>query len=61
MDQQIEGDDDRWICDSCGESNEEKLVVYHVQRVTRMYPCDREMCLCADCADRIPHGRVVSS
>jgi len=50
---------DVWICESCGEDCEEGLVVYEIVRETRARR-DREACLCADCARRIPHGKVIS-
>ena len=50
---------DVWICESCGEDCEEGLAVYEIERETRARR-DREACLCADCARRIPHGKVIS-
>lgn len=50
---------DVWICESCGEDCEEGLVVYEIERCTRASR-DREACLCADCARRIPHGQIIS-
>lgn len=50
-----------WICECCGEDCEEALCVYEVVRITRQFPYTRGVCLCSQCADRIPHGRVVSS
>ena len=50
-----------WICEMCGDADEEGLVVYDADRITRNYPDGRCVCLCPTCADRIPHGRVLSS
>jgi hypothetical protein len=50
-----------WICECCGEDWEEALAVYVVIRVTRSCTTDRSVLLCASCADRIPHGKVLSS
>ena len=50
---------DVWICEGCGEDCEEGLVVYEIERQTRAR-CAREACLCADCARRIPHGKIIS-
>lgn len=52
---------DVWICECCGENSEEELCVYEVERVTRQFPYIRVVCLCIECADRVPHGIVVSS
>jgi len=50
-----------WICEVCGEDDEGGAVVYEVVRVTRLFPETRAMCLCSVCADRVSHGRVLSS
>ena len=50
-----------WICEACGETWEEELVVYEIKRITRAFPDDRCACLCSRCADIVPHGRVLSS
>ena len=50
-----------WICDSCYDDNEEGLAVYEIIRVTRTYPNSRYVIFCSSCADRIPHGNVISS
>ena len=50
-----------WICEACGETWEEELVVYYIKRITRAFPEFRCACLCTRCADIIPHGRVLSS
>lgn len=52
-------DEDVWICDACGDGHEEGLAIYEIIRVTRAYPVSRCVCLCADCAERVPHGRVI--
>ena len=51
---------DVWLCESCGEDNQEELAVYEIVRRTRAYRF-RGACLCAECAERIPVGRVLSS
>ena len=52
--------DDVWICEVCGETDEiEGLAVYEINRITRNVK-EREACMCATCAKRIPHGRVIS-
>lgn len=50
---------DVWICECCGEDDEEQLAVYEIVRLTRAYHF-REACLCVACASRIPHGVVIS-
>ena len=60
FEQEQEGGDEVWICEACGEDWEEPLAVYEVIRVTRSCSV-RALLLCSSCADRIPHGRVVSS
>lgn len=53
--------EDIWLCESCGETEEEGLVVYEIVRVTRAVPDgSREACLCASCESRVPHGVVIS-
>lgn len=50
-----------WTCDSCYDDNEGGLAVYEVIRVTRTCPNPRYIMLCSSCADRVPHGKVISS
>ena len=52
--------DDGWVCDTCGDCNEETLVMYSTGRVTRatIATGDKIVCLCDVCAARIPHGRM---
>lgn len=50
---------DVWLCEACGETREEGLACYEIRRHTRR----REggaVILCGACAERIPHGRVLS-
>lgn len=61
FDRAEETDNGVWICECCGEDWEEALCVYEVSRFTRRFPNSRAVCLCSPCADRIPHGRVLSS
>ena len=50
-----------WVCESCGDLNEEYLVIYATGRVTRSDPSGmNSKCLCCDCADRIPQGVIVN-
>lgn len=60
FDREEEEENGVWICECCGEDWEEELCVYEVLRVTRRVPYPRAACLCASCADRVPHGRVLS-
>ena len=49
-----------WVCDGCGEQNEEALVMWTTGRVLRSDPEGaRVVCLCDVCSARIPHGRFV--
>lgn len=51
---------DVWLCEACGETHEEGLACYEVRRVTRA-SVGSVVCLCGECADRVPFYRVVSS
>jgi hypothetical protein len=54
--------DDIWICEVCGEQDDiESLIVYEIDRITRNVKESREVCMCISCADRVPHGKVISS
>ena len=51
---------DGWVCDGCGDENEDELVMWTTGRKTRRDPNgERVVCLCSACADRIPHGVLV--
>ena len=50
---------DVWVCEACGETSEEALACYDVRRRTRAGSGSQPV-LCAACAERIPHGRVLS-
>ena len=52
-----------WVCDRCGETAEECLIMWTTGRVTRSNPSGDEyvVCLCDGCYERTPHGRVVHS
>ena len=51
---------DGWVCDACGDDNEEGLCMRTTGRVTRSDPMGkRVVCLCYVCIDRILHGVFV--
>ena len=54
-------EEDGWICDLCGETNEECLVMVTTGRVTRSNPSGdgKVVCLCNVCHERTAHGRFV--
>ena len=55
-------DDEFWVCDTCGEQNEDGLAVYEMIRVTRLCPDgSRTVILCSDCAEKTSVCRVISS
>ena len=46
---------ERWVCERCGELNEEALAVWRVDRQTRGFPAGRCVILCDQCEDKTPH------
>jgi hypothetical protein len=50
---------DVWLCESCGETEEEGLACYEILRHTRRREGSATI-LCSTCADKVPHGRVLS-
>ena len=55
-------DDEFWVCETCGEQNEEGLTVYETTRVTRLCPDgSRVVMLCLVCAEKTVVTRVISS
>ena len=54
------GEDDGWVCDSCGDTWEECLVTWATGRCTRSDPNgDKVVILCDLCAEKVPHGQFV--
>jgi hypothetical protein len=52
--------EDYWVCESCGDTHEEGLVMWATGRSTRSDPHGtRVICLCHYCEERIPHGKFV--
>lgn len=55
-------DEEFWVCETCGEQNEEGLAVYETTRVTRLYPDgSRVVMLCSVCVEKTSVTRVISS
>lgn len=52
------GEAQGWVCDACGDANEEALVLWETGRVTR-HTRRAVVCLCDVCEVRIPHGPFV--
>ena len=50
---------DVWLCESCGETREEGIACYEILRHTRRREGSATI-LCFACADKVPHGRVLS-
>lgn len=48
---------DGWVCERCGEENEEALVLWHTGRTTRAG--SRVVCLCNVCEAKTVHGAMV--
>ena len=46
-----------WVCDRCGEDNEEGLVMWDNGRNTRSG--SKTICLCDVCEEKTPHGPMV--
>ena len=54
-------DDEFWVCETCGEQNEECLAVYETTRVTRLCPDgSRVVMLCSVCVEKVFVNRVIS-
>jgi hypothetical protein len=50
---------DVWLCEACGQTDEEGLACYEIRRHTRRREGSAAI-LCSTCATKIPHGRVLS-
>ena len=51
-----------WVCDRCGDTNEEGLVLWQTGRETRSVAAGGEVkvvCLCFVCEEKTPHGPFV--
>ena len=51
-----------WVCERCGDQNEEGVAVFEVKQATRMCPEGRRVViLCGSCAEKTRIVRVIDS